>query len=357
MSADDAAAVAAAVAADVAAVRASVALGDGAHVAAVRASGPGAQDLLDRASPRDLFVRAGQMLHTLLLDGAGAPIADVYLCCDEDDYLVLAEGLDGPALAARLAKEAGGLDVEIADLTPSHAILTLDGPYAWELLADVTSPDVIGLPYLGFFHEGRFTCFRGGKTGEYGYELLVPREGLAELRRVLLDAGRRYELREASRAALDLCRLEAGFFNVRREARPDLTPIELQLQWRVGADRAYRGAEAVAARRRAPRGRVTTIASEAALAAEAAVLLDGERVGTVLHAGPSHTRGDWIGLALLEPAIAHAGLGGLSCGGAPARTISAPAVNNRSLYVDPQRHAWATRDREAFPPLVRPRWS
>lgn len=342
---------------EVAAVRTSVALGDGAHVTAVRVAGAGAHDLLDRVSPRDLFVRAGQMLHTLLLDDGGGPLVDVYLCCDEDDYLVLGEGLAGSDLAESLRADAAGLDVDVIDLSASHAILTLDGPYAWELLAEVTTPDVIGLPYLGFFHEGRFTCFRGGKTGEYGYELLVPRAQLGEIRALLLDAGRRFDLREASLAALDLCRLEGGFFNVRREGRPGLTPVELQLQWRVGAHRSYRGAEEVAARRRAPRGRATMIVSPSEIRADAAVELDGERVGTVLHAGPSHTRGDWLGLALFEPAVAHAGLEGFTCGGAPVRTASVPAVNNRSLFVDPQRHAWATRDREAFPPLVRPRWS
>jgi glycine cleavage system aminomethyltransferase T len=119
----------------------------------------------------------------------------------------------------------------------------------------------------------------------------------------------------------------------------------------------YRGADAVAAHRRAPRGRVTTIAAESEIRADADVELDGKRVGSVLHAGRSHTRGDWIGLALLDLAVAHAGLDGFSCGGAPVRTASAPAINNRSVYVDPQRHSWATRDREAFPPLVRPRWS
>src|SRR5258705_299286 len=70
-------------------------------------------------------------------------------------------GLDGAALPPSLRRRAARLDATVADLSPTHAFVCLDGPYAWELLADVTAPDVIGLPYLGFFHEGRFTCFRG----------------------------------------------------------------------------------------------------------------------------------------------------------------------------------------------------
>jgi len=40
-------------------------------------------------------------------------------------------------------------------------------------------------------------------------------------------------------------------------------------------------------------------------------------------------------------------------GGVPASTLSAPAIDNRSLLVDPQRHSFATRDTDRFPPLVR----
>ncbi len=342
---------------DVAAVRTGVALTRGDHVAAVRVVGPDSQELVDRVSPRPLFARQGQMLHTLLLDDDAAPIADVYLCCDEDDYLLVAEGPTGASLAAYLRGHAAGLDATAVDLTPTHGVLCLDGPYAWELLAEVTTPDVVGLSYLSFFHTGRFTCLRGGKTGEYGYGLLIEREPLPEIHEALAAAGRRLELREIPLAALELAQLEAGFWNVRREVRPGLTPVELQLQWRTSIDRAYPGAAALAARRRDARRRVVMVASEAELAPDADVTLDGEVVGTVLHAGPAYTRGGHLGVALLDRAVSHAGLTGFACGGADVRTISSPAVNNRSLYVDPQRHTWASRARDAFPPLLRPPWS
>ena len=35
-----------------------------------------------------------------------------------------------------------------------------------------------------------------------------------------------------------------------------------------------------------------------------------------------------------------------------ARSLSAPAINNRSLYVDPQRHSYQARSDGSFPPLV-----
>lgn len=346
---------------DVLAIRTAVALTDADHLVCAMIGGPDAHALLDRVSPRELFIRPGQMVQTLLLRDDGSPCADVYLCCDDDDYRIIADGLSGPELAAYLARYAAGLDVAVTDLSSTHAFLSLDGPYAWELLAELASPDVIGLPYLHFFHEGRFTCFRGGKTGEYGYDLLIERGALPAVRERLVAAGRGFELRAVSLDAIDRCALESGFFNIRRDAAPELTPIELQLQWRTSLARSFPGSEALAARRQQPRRRVTTLAAVADLPHDAPLHLDGQRIGTVIHGGRSVVRGEWIGLGLLESRFAHPGLGGLIArtadGERAARTISSPAVNNRSLYVDPQRHSWSTRAQETFPPLVRPGWS
>ena len=56
----------------------------------------------------------------------------------------------------------------------SHSGLALDGPYSWELCTEVFGADVLGLPYLGVLVLGKEIIFRAGRTGEYGYHLLVP---------------------------------------------------------------------------------------------------------------------------------------------------------------------------------------
>lgn len=316
---------------DVMAVRTAVALSDGDHVSCVRVDSRAA---LDTVSPRKLFVRNGQMLHTLFLDDASSPVADVYLCCDDDSFIVYGEGDLAGHLAAR--------GIAATDLSATHAWLGLDGPYAWELVAELTSPDVIGIPYLGFFHAEQFTCFRAGKAGEYGYDLLVPREHLGAVRERILEAGRAFDLRTASRAALDLCALEAGFFNIRKQACAGLTPVELQLQWRVTPGRLAK---------RTPLQRTVMFAAPHEVAGD--IVLDSAVVGRVLQQAYSYVREEQIGVALVDVRVAHAGLRGFHAGETPLRTISAPAVNNRSLYVDPQRHAYATRERTTFPPLTR----
>ena len=342
-----------AIAAELHALRTSATVADADHVACVRIRGVGAQDVLDRVSPRTLFARPGRMVHTLFIDAAAKPLADVYLCCDEDDFLVFADGMTATAVIDYLTSHAHGLDVAIEDLAPSHALLCLGGPYAWEVLAELTTPDVIGLPYLNFFHEGRFVCFRGGKTGEYGYDLLIERDHLDAVRDQLATVGRRFDLATISLPALEVAALENFFWNPRRDVRPGLTPIELQLQWRVTYGRTFPGADALAARRREVSQRSVLIASEGELADDAPVTVDDRTIGAVLHAGRSPTRGDWLAIALVERRYAHAGLVGLTSNGVPVRTLSAPSINNRSLYIDPQRHSYASRETDGFPPLVR----
>jgi N-acetylgalactosamine-6-sulfatase len=85
----------------------------------------------------------------------------------------------------------------------------------------------------------------------------------------------------------------------------------------------------------------------------AAVIADGDNnVGKVLAAVESPFLMKWVGAALLDLHVAVPGVGGFSVAGQAARTSSPPVINNRSLYVSPQRHTWADRDSSEFPVLA-----
>jgi len=341
------------------ALRTSAALGDASHVACVRVAGAGAFATIDRLCPRELFLRDGQLLHTLLLREDGRPLADVYVCADDRAFLLLAEGLSGEALALHVRAIApAGVDVEITNVSNTHAIVSLDGPYAWEVFAELAGPEVIGQPYMTFFHDDEVTTFRVGKTGEYGYYFLVPGEGADELRRSLRERGSAFDLETADLAALDQCALENWFFNIRREGREEVTPIELQLQWRVSYRKEFVGSAALGALRGRTTHRIVQCAGASELAAGDPVTCGGRTIGRLVNAGFSPCRGDWVGVALLENAYSHAGISAYAALHADApvaiRTLTAPAINNRSLYVNPQLHSYLTRDEVRFPPLVLP---
>jgi aminomethyltransferase len=344
---------------EVATIRGAAAWCTGEHVSAARVTGPSAYEAIDAVCPRELYIQDGGALHTLFLDEHARPIADVYVCADGDDFLVIGE-TSGPTIAEYLRTEIpASLSAVVDELTATHELASLSGPYAWEVMSDVLTPEIIGLPYLGFFHHEDIVCLRAGKTGEYGYDLLAPHETMSKLKNRVLDAGAEFDLREAGLAAVESCMLENWFFNVRREGRSGATPLELQLQWRVSYGKSYPGSvELLARRRRGPSRRAVLVLSAEELVTSDAVVLGESAVGEMLAAGSSPTLGGWLGIALVDVGLAHPAITDLAVSRDRSRlplvTVSAPPINNRSLYVDPQRHSFRSRERDAFPSVRLP---
>ena len=350
------------IAEEILAIRTGVAWSHEPEVVCVRLTGDDALTVLDRVSPSDLFVRDGQVRPSLLLDDKGRVVADAYVGADDDGYLLFTEGLSPSTLTAHLREHAPeGARLDIEELTAEHDYVSVHGPYAWELIGELLGPDLIGLPYLYFYRTGETLCLRAGKTGEYGYDLFVPKARKTELLARLEDTGRAFDLRPVSLAALSQCGLENGFFDVRREGARGLTPVELGLQWRVSYGKSHVGSEALAeARSRGWTRRVTTVITEGAIASGDAVFLEESRIGEVLSAGESPLAKAHVGVALIDRPFAVAGVERFTAGPpnsdvasrALITTVSPPVLNNRSLYINPQRHSYAARARDNFPPIA-----
>jgi aminomethyltransferase len=343
---------------EVAAIRNSVAVSRMDHVNALRLRGARTYPALDRVIAADLHLRDGQMIQSLILDQEGRLFADVYLGCDDEEFFLLAEGPVATDLVAVLARQFTTDGVEIVDQSATHGLVMINGPYAWELLGLLAGPDIVGLPYHTFFHFDGGIGFRAGKTGEYGYGLLVPRENVDGLVARLLELGAGLDVAGAGLEALDQCALENGYLSIRREGREPVTPIELQLQWRVSYRKQYLGSEALVRRRReGPRQRLTYLVSKSPLETGSEVTLEERPVGRIVNSGYCALREDWTALALLDIHFAHPGIGAFRTGDerrAEVRSVSAPLLNNRSLHVSPQIHSYATRHEFVFPPLLRP---
>ncbi|HEY0714756.1 MAG TPA: hypothetical protein VGF45_18890 [Polyangia bacterium] len=169
-------------------------------------------------------------------------------------------------------------------------------------------------------------------------------------------------------STLDQAALESGVFNIRdfnlRTLHEGLsvTPIELQLQWRVTYDRGFVGAEALRARRAAGISRrTTTFTAAAPVAIGDRVFWSGRSIGEVMAFGWSPDRGDFVGLALLDIAVAHPGIDAFvveaTTGAVPIVTRSPPLVASRSLKVDLAAHAANAFPNAAPPPAGEaPEW-
>jgi aminomethyltransferase len=354
---------------EVHAIRHSVGLSRLDHVHYLAITGPRAFEAVDQLVSGLLRVRDGQLMHTLMLTEDARPFADVYVARNDEEFVLLAEGPSREDLIAHVQRHLptdGSATLEAR--SASHAIIGVDGPYAWELLGASLDPEVIGLPFLTFYHHRQWLCYRAGKTGEYGYGVIGPRADIDALEERMRSAGKAYDLVDVSLDALDQCALENWFFNIRREGRADVTPIELQLQWRVSYKKESTGSAALRQRRAdGPAVRVTCLIAEGAVASGDAVMIGDTQAGTIVNAGYSDVRGDWVALALLDRSVAYPGidcichparedwkgLANPSDRATKARTVSPPVLQNRSLVVSPQLHSYATRAEYPAPPIVR----
>jgi glycine cleavage system aminomethyltransferase T len=341
--------------AEVGALRSSAGWWRGEHVTAVLVDGPGTFDLLEYASTQPLYLREGRMRHTLLLRDDASLFADVFIGAADDGFYVLAEGPTESELVAWLesvrGRRPGGKAVQIHGLSEAFVVFGVDGPYAWEVASGLLGRVVLGMPYLSLLRRGESLCLRAGKTGEYGYLILAPRTAAGSIEARLLDVGRTLGLVAVRREALDVCALENWHFSMRfqREtplARP-LTPIELQLQWRVAYASDFVGAEALRDRRADARFRATCFTASGPVDAGQTIQRGDEDAGEVLASCFSPTLGTVIGSALLARGLAHPHLA-LSvrsgAGRTSLRTCTTPLVDNLSMRVDPHKHSYATRE-------------
>ncbi len=343
---------------EVHALRTSTAISDISCIALLRISGEHTFNLLDRVCPCFLFIKTNQMKHTLLLTEEGIPFADIYLCKEEKDYIVMGKGLPADEFKEWLLKHTKlEEEIEIEVLNETHSLIGLNGPFSWDLLAELEDPEIISVPYMSFYRpDDNRMIFRAGETGEFGYFILVPNDQAGKNWEDIIEMGERFDLERAGFDALDYCSLENMFFNIRKEGSIGATPAELQLQWRI----SYRKKSVYSNALQKMKGstlarRITALISEAPLQEKQKIYFKDENIGYIVNANPFISGNSYIGLAMIDIPYAVSGVPLYRVESESERyavkTISPPFVNNRSLYVDPQVHAYVDVDTISFPPL------
>lgn len=224
--------------------------------------GPGSAAFLARVMVRDVTrLKPGQVAYTCWCDEAGRMLDDGTVWrFDEAHFRVTSAE---PALHW-LARNATGFDVTIDDVSDRVAALSLQGPAARRVLAQVAGAPVESLRYFrltsaridGF----EATITRTGYTGDLGYEIWVRNEDALTLWDRLLEAGRPFGLIPAALDAMDMTRVEAGFILNGVDYYPasrclierrKSTPYELDLGWMVHLDREpFNGQAALRAEQR-----------------------------------------------------------------------------------------------------------
>ncbi|MEA2685333.1 MAG: aminomethyltransferase [Actinomycetota bacterium] len=274
---------------------------DVSHLGSVRVAGPDAYDRLQRTLTNDLGrIGPGRAQYTHLLDeGDGSVVDDIIVWwvrgpADDAEFHVMPNASN----TERVVEAVGG-----EDITPSRAIIAVQGPEARRWLADV-APDAADVPR---FHVRRFTwsgvtayAAGTGYTGEDGVEVAIPATAASAFWDSLLDAG----LLPAGLGARDTLRLEAGLPLHGHELGPGITPLQANLGWVVAWGKGdFRGRKALEAERARGVDRLLTgveVEGRQPPRAGYPVLSRDGLLGEVTSGNFSPTLGRGIALALLK---------------------------------------------------------
>jgi len=235
----------AAVAREVEATRRSVGILDASTLGKIEVRGPDAAGFLDRVYT-NLFssLKLGRCRYGLMLKEDGMVFDDGVTSRLAEDRFLMTTTTGGAAnvlawLEEWLQTEWPELKVHLTSVTEQWATMTISGPNAKALLAEVSDLDLSAeaFPHMSLA-EGtvagvKARVFRISFTGESSFEINVAaRYGLA-VWQTLMRVGEKYDITPYGTEAMHVLRAEKGFIIVGQETDGSVTPLDLGMDWIV----------------------------------------------------------------------------------------------------------------------------
>lgn len=275
--------------------------------------GPDAEAALQWIAANDVGRPVGSLTYTQMLNDRGGIEADLTVVrrARDEFYIVTGTGFATRDFDWISRNIPAGMNAQLFDITSAHAVLSLMGPRARDILQAVTRANVsnAAFPFGSAQTIGIAGCpvlaMRVTYVGELGWELHFPVEYAGAVYAALHKAGAAHGLRNAGYRAIETLRLEKGYRAWGAEIGPDHTPDEAGLGWAVKLkkDIPFRGREAVAAQRangvRKMMATFTT-APDVILSGRETIYRDGQRVGWLSSGGFGHTLGRSIGMGYIR---------------------------------------------------------
>ena len=231
------------------AVRAHAGLFDVSHMGRVNIRGPGAAMYLNRVCSFDVpALRTGRARYGVICNEDGGIIDDCIVYRLEPDYfLVVPNASNTAAVLEWLSRWVDGADeVQISEITSETAMIAHQGPQAEDMLSALTSHTLstarpfsaVRIRVAGI----ESIVARTGYTGEDGFEIIMPLEGVVEVWRLLEQRG----ATPCGLGARDVLRLEAGLLLHGNDIDISTNPYEAGLDRFVHPDRdGYIASEAL----------------------------------------------------------------------------------------------------------------
>ncbi len=306
----------AAVAREHRATRERVTVFDQTSFAKFQMRGRDAAQALSWICANDVAQPAGRLVYTQMLNQKGGIECDLTVARLADDcfYLVTGTGFATHDFDWITRQIAPGLDAQLVDVTSAHAVLSLMGPEARQVLEKLTRDDIsnAGFPFghaRGLSVAGaQVLALRVSYVGELGWEMHIPVEFAATVYTALMQAGATFGIVNAGYRALETLRLEKGYRAWGAEIGPDHTPFEAGLGWAVklNTEIPFLGRDALRMQRKSPLKKwlcgFTVDDPTVVLLGRETLYRDDKRVGWLASGGYGHTIEKGIGYGYVRRA-------------------------------------------------------
>lgn len=271
----------------------------------IQFEGPDAEKLLDKLFTKDMTkVKTGRCGYGLACYDDGGLIVDGIVLRLEQDKFWYAQA-DGDFYSWAKA-HASGMDVIISD--PDVFVSQIQGPNALKILeaaSDTGMPDPFGYFAIAKMPFGgqEVIITRTGYTNELGWEFYTEPHHDAEALWAHLDAaGKAFGMKTFGLDAMNIRRIEAGILNAGSDFNETTTPYDAGLGRFVDEDKSdFIGKAALETASKEPRLHGIKCAGGEPLI-NAAIEIDGTRVGTITAGAISPYLGCGIGIALMDSA-------------------------------------------------------
>jgi aminomethyltransferase len=297
------------------AVRTAAGLFDVSHMGELEMRGQYAAQVVDYLITNDASKLVdGQALYTAACNEQGTILDDLIVYRAAQDRWLIVCNASNHAKMKAVFENAAKDHCEFEDRTDETALIALQGPKAFEILA-LAGSDAAQLQELKSFHfrdaivaNVKCTVARTGYTGEDGVEIFCAWNDAPALWDQLLELGKPLGLKPAGLGARDTLRLESRLSLYGNDIDDTTNPIEAGLGWVVKLDKAMFVGKAALEKVKAaplPRKLVGFEVTGRGVARHGYPLrdLDGNEVGICTSGSPGPTVGKSIGLGYLPAAL------------------------------------------------------
>lgn len=232
------------------AVRTAAGLFDIDHMGQFELGGPDADACLQKLQVWDIEqMGEGDAHYSVLCYADGTVVDDIFLYKLHGRWLIIVNASNRAKDWEWIERHLHGFDAALIERSDELAMLALQGPKAEQILQKLTSYplDTVVTRTAVETEIGGMKVIAGrtGYTGEDGFELYVPVDGVVTFWNLLLDAGKDDGLLACGLAARDSLRFEACMPLYGHELSPHINPLEARLGWTVSWTKNFIGRDAL----------------------------------------------------------------------------------------------------------------